>query len=62
MRSRSTRSSAASAALLAVARHRGVVFGQYLYGEGAAVLNLLFILLFVLSLFYVRSVNREESA
>lgn len=38
------------------------LFGQYLYGEGAAVLNLLFILLFVLSLFYVRSVNREESA
>ena len=38
------------------------LFGQYLYGEGAAVLNLLFVLLFVLSLFYVRSVNREESA
>ena len=38
------------------------LFGQYLYGEGAAVLNLLFVLLFVLSLCYVRSVNREESA
>ena len=38
------------------------LFNQYLFGEGAAVLNLLFVLLFILSLFYVRSVNREETA
>jgi multiple sugar transport system permease protein len=38
------------------------LFGQYLYGEGAALLNLLFLLLFALSLVYVRSLNREERA
>jgi multiple sugar transport system permease protein len=38
------------------------LFGQYLYGEGAAMLNLLFVVLFALSLVYVRNINREESA
>jgi multiple sugar transport system permease protein len=38
------------------------LFGQYLYGEGAAILNLLFVVLFALSLVYVRNINREESA
>jgi multiple sugar transport system permease protein len=38
-----------------------LVFRQFQFGEGAAVLNLLFVLLFILSLFYIRTTQREEA-
>jgi multiple sugar transport system permease protein len=37
-----------------------LVFRNFLFGQGAALLNLLFLLLFVLSLFYIRTTQREE--
>lgn len=36
------------------------VFEQFLFGRGAAVLNLLFVVLFALSLLYLRVVQREQ--
>lgn len=38
-----------------------LTFSQFRFGEGAAMLNLLFLVLFVLSLLYLRSVNRESA-
>ena len=37
-----------------------LVFQQYQFGQGAALLNMLFVLLLVLAVFYVRSISREE--
>jgi multiple sugar transport system permease protein len=37
-----------------------LVFLQFLFGKGAAVLNVIFVVLFVLSLVYVRQVRRED--
>ena len=37
-----------------------LVFQQYQFGQGAALLNLLFVLLLVLAVFYVRTISREE--
>ncbi|MBF6593921.1 MAG: sugar ABC transporter permease [Thermaceae bacterium] len=37
-----------------------MVFRDFLFGQGAAILNLLFVVLFVLSLFYIRTTQREE--
>lgn len=38
-----------------------LVFRNFLFGQGAAVLNLLFVVLFILSLFYIRTTQREEA-
>lgn len=37
-----------------------LVFRNFLFGQGAAVLNLLFVVLFILSLLYIRTTHREE--
>ncbi|WP_407569332.1 carbohydrate ABC transporter permease [Deinococcus altitudinis] len=37
-----------------------LVFQQYQFGQGAALLNMLFVLLLILAVFYVRSISREE--
>jgi multiple sugar transport system permease protein len=37
-----------------------LVFEQFLFGKGAAVLNVMFLFLFVLSLIYLRVLNRQE--
>lgn len=39
-----------------------LVFQQYQFGQGSALLNMLFVLLFVLAVLYVRSTLREERA
>lgn len=39
-----------------------LVFEQFIFGRGAAVLNLVFIILFVLSLGYLRVIRSEEAA
>ncbi len=39
-----------------------LVFQQFQFGQGSALLNLLFVLLFVLAVLYVRSISREERA
>ncbi|MCL6527216.1 MAG: sugar ABC transporter permease [Thermaceae bacterium] len=38
-----------------------LVFRQFLFGQGAALLNLLFVVLFVLSLLYIHTTTREEA-
>ena len=38
-----------------------LVFRNFEFGQGAALLNLLFLLLFILSLFYIRTTQREEA-
>jgi multiple sugar transport system permease protein len=37
-----------------------LVFQQYQFGQGAALLNMLFVLLLALAVLYVRSISREE--
>jgi multiple sugar transport system permease protein len=37
------------------------IFEQFAFGEGAAILNLLFVVLLGISLLYIRNINREEA-
>ena len=39
-----------------------LIFTQFQFGQGSALLNMLFVVLFVLALLYVRSINQEERA
>ena len=39
-----------------------LVFEQFLFGKGAAVLNVMFLFLFVISLLYLRVLNRQETS